>query len=46
MRCCGASVEVYQNRLLSIITIVYGKIVHWRDYVDSLAAWNALTKFA
>jgi limonene-1,2-epoxide hydrolase len=19
------------------------KIVHWRDYMDSLAAWNALT---
>ena len=33
----------YDNRLLSIITIDNRKIVHWRDYMDSLAAWNALT---
>jgi ketosteroid isomerase-like protein len=33
----------YDNRLLSVITIDNGKIVHWRDYMDSLAAWNALT---
>ena len=33
----------YSNRLLSIITIGGRKIVHWRDYMDSLAAWNALT---
>jgi ketosteroid isomerase-like protein len=33
----------YHNRLLSIITIGDRKIVHWRDYMDSLAAWNALT---
>jgi uncharacterized protein len=33
----------YDNRFVSIITIDNRKIVHWRDYMDSLAAWNALT---
>ena len=30
------------NRLISAITIENRKIVHWRDYMDSLAAWSAL----
>ena len=33
----------YDNRFASIITIAERKITHWRDYMDSLAAWNALT---
>lgn len=33
----------YNNRFCSIIKIKNRKIVHWRDYMDSLAAWNALT---
>jgi len=33
----------YNNRFCSIITIEHRKIAHWRDYMDSLAAWNALT---
>jgi uncharacterized protein len=33
----------YNNRFCSIIRIGDRKIVHWRDYMDSLAAWNALT---
>jgi ketosteroid isomerase-like protein len=33
----------YNNRFVSIITIDNRKITHWRDYMDSLAAWNALT---
>jgi len=33
----------YNNRFCSIIKIEDRKIVHWRDYMDSLAAWNALT---
>ncbi len=33
----------YDNRFCSIIAIENRKIVHWRDYMDSLAAWNALT---
>ena len=33
----------YDNRYCSIIRIENRKIVHWRDYMDSLAAWNALT---
>jgi len=33
----------YNNRFCSIIKIENRKIVHWRDYMDSLAAWNALT---
>ena len=32
----------YNNRFISVITIENRKIVHWRDYMDSLAAWNAL----
>ena len=32
----------YDNRFVSIITVADRKIVHWRDYMDSLAAWNAL----
>lgn len=33
----------YDNRFCSIIRIANRKIAHWRDYMDSLAAWNALT---
>jgi uncharacterized protein len=33
----------YNNRFCSIIKIEKRKITHWRDYMDSLAAWNALT---
>jgi ketosteroid isomerase-like protein len=33
----------YDNRFCSIIKIEKRKISHWRDYMDSLAAWNALT---
>lgn len=32
----------YDNRLISIVTIENRKIVHWRGYMDSLAAWTAL----
>ena len=32
----------YDNRLISVVTIEKMKIVHWRDYMDSLAAWTAL----
>ena len=32
----------YDNRLISVVTIENRKIVHWRDYMDSLAAWMAL----
>ena len=33
----------YNNRFCSIIKIENRKIAHWKDYMDSLAAWNALT---
>jgi uncharacterized protein len=33
----------YTNRFCSIIKIENREIAHWRDYMDSLAAWNALT---
>jgi uncharacterized protein len=33
----------YNNQFCSIIKIENRKIAHWRDYMDSLAAWNALT---
>lgn len=34
----------YDNRFISIITIENRKIVRWRDYMDSLAAWTALNR--
>ena len=34
----------YDNRFCSIIKIESRKVAHWRDYMDSLAAWNALTE--
>jgi len=33
----------YDNRFCSVIKIENQKVAHWRDYMDSLAAWNALT---
>lgn len=33
----------YDNRFCSIIKIESRKVAHWRDYMDSLAAWSALT---
>ena len=33
----------YNNRFCSIIKIENRRVAHWRDYMDSLAAWNALT---
>jgi len=33
----------YDNRFCSIIELKNRKITHWRDYMDSLAAWKALT---
>lgn len=32
----------YDNRFCSIINLEKRKVAHWRDYMDSLAAWNAL----
>jgi ketosteroid isomerase-like protein len=34
--------NAYNNRFISVVTIENRKIVHWRDYMDSLAAWSAL----
>jgi uncharacterized protein len=34
--------RLYVNRFISVITIEDRKIVHWRDYMDSLAAMTAL----
>ena len=36
-----ASGKAYDNRFVSIATIEDRKIVHWRDYMDSLAAFTA-----
>jgi uncharacterized protein len=33
----------YDNRFCSIIAIENRRIAQWRDYMDSLAAWNILT---
>jgi len=35
--------KVYDNRFCSVIVIKDRKIVHWRDYMDSLAAMLAST---
>jgi ketosteroid isomerase-like protein len=32
----------YDSRRISVITLEKGKIVHWRDCIDSLAPWLAL----
>lgn len=32
----------YDNRFISVVTVKNRKIVRWRDYMDSLAAWTAL----
>jgi ketosteroid isomerase-like protein len=32
----------YDNRFISVVTIEDRKILHWRDYMDSLAAMTAL----
>jgi ketosteroid isomerase-like protein len=32
----------YDNRFISVITVEKRKIAFWRDYMDSLAAWNTL----
>jgi ketosteroid isomerase-like protein len=34
----------YDNRFISVVTIEGRKIVHWRDYMDSLAAMTALSQ--
>jgi ketosteroid isomerase-like protein len=39
-----ANNAVYDNRFVSIATIEDRKIVRWRDYMDSLAAWTAMNK--
>jgi ketosteroid isomerase-like protein len=36
----------YENRFCSIIELENRKIAHWRDYMDSHAAWSALTAAA
>ena len=33
----------YDNRFCSVVELKNRKIARWRDYMDSLAAWNALT---
>jgi ketosteroid isomerase-like protein len=34
----------YDNRFISVVTMESRKIVQWRDYMDSLAAWLALNR--
>jgi ketosteroid isomerase-like protein len=36
-----ATGKPYENRFISVVTIENRKIVHWRDYMDSLAAFTA-----
>lgn len=38
-----ASGMQYDNRFCSVIGLEDRKIARWRDYMDSLAAWTALT---
>jgi ketosteroid isomerase-like protein len=33
----------YDNRFISVVTVEDRRIVHWRDYMDSLAAFTAET---
>jgi ketosteroid isomerase-like protein len=41
-----ATDAVYNNRFCSIVILASRRIAHWRDYMDSLAAWKALTSKA
>jgi ketosteroid isomerase-like protein len=34
----------YDNRFISVVTVENKRIAHWRDYMDSLAAWSALNR--
>jgi ketosteroid isomerase-like protein len=38
-----SSGNYYDNRFISVVTIEDRKIVHWRDYMDSLTAFTAET---
>jgi ketosteroid isomerase-like protein len=38
-----ATGQAYHNRFCSIIRLEKRKVSHWRDYMDSLAAWHAVT---
>ena len=38
--------KAYDNRFVSVVTIKDRKVVHWRDYMDSLAAYAAETDAA
>jgi ketosteroid isomerase-like protein len=38
-----SSGAAYENRFVSIVTVENRQIVHWRDYMDSLAAVRALS---
>ena len=38
-----ATGKAYDNRFCSIVTVENRKIVHWRDYMDSLAAMLSAT---
>jgi ketosteroid isomerase-like protein len=38
-----ATSAAYDNRFVSVVTIENRKIIQWRDYMDSLAAWMALS---
>jgi len=39
-----ATAAAYDNRFISVVTVEDRKIVHWRDYMDSLAAMTALSQ--
>jgi len=39
-----ANGATYDNRFVAVATIENRRIVRWRDYMDSLAAWSALNK--
>ena len=39
-----ATAAAHDNRFISVVTVEDRKIVHWRDYMDSLAAMTALSQ--
>jgi uncharacterized protein len=39
-----ASGKNYDNRFISVVTIENRKIIHWRDYMDSLATMTAISQ--
>jgi hypothetical protein len=39
---CREDARAYNNRYISVLSIVDRKVAHWRDYLDLLAVFDAV----